>query len=56
MLICFGMTFGWCVYGAGPGAPEYFNTVIEIGKGSKVKYELDKASGLIKVTMHAINP
>ena len=23
--------------------------VIEIGKGSKVKYELDKASGLIKV-------
>ena len=25
--------------------------VVEIGKGSKVKYELDKASGLIKVTL-----
>eukprot|EP00244_Chara_vulgaris_P007272 TRINITY_DN2732_c0_g1_i1.p1 TRINITY_DN2732_c0_g1~~TRINITY_DN2732_c0_g1_i1.p1 ORF type:complete len:235 (+),score=49.20 TRINITY_DN2732_c0_g1_i1:98-706(+) len=33
----------------GPGAPTYFNVVIEIGKGSKVKYELDKRSGLIKV-------
>lgn len=27
----------------------YFLQVIEIGKGSKVKYELDKKSGLIKV-------
>lgn len=25
--------------------------VVEIGKGSKVKYELDKASGLIKVCL-----
>ncbi|XP_075491738.1 soluble inorganic pyrophosphatase 4-like isoform X2 [Primulina tabacum] len=33
----------------GPGAPATFNCVIEIGKGSKVKYELDKNSGLIKV-------
>ncbi|XP_027360459.1 soluble inorganic pyrophosphatase PPA1-like isoform X2 [Abrus precatorius] len=33
----------------GPGAPSVFNCVVEIGKGSKVKYELDKASGLIKV-------
>ncbi|CAA2960335.1 soluble inorganic pyrophosphatase-like [Olea europaea subsp. europaea] len=33
----------------GPGAPAIFNCVIEIGKGGKVKYELDKASGLIKV-------
>jgi len=33
----------------GPEAPAIFNTVIEIGKGSKVKYELDKKSGLIKV-------
>ncbi|XP_035831622.1 soluble inorganic pyrophosphatase 1 isoform X3 [Helianthus annuus] len=32
----------------GPGAPSVFNCVVEIGKGSKVKYELDKASGLIK--------
>ncbi|KAJ6821631.1 soluble inorganic pyrophosphatase-like [Iris pallida] len=33
----------------GPGAPLVFNCVVEISKGSKVKYELDKASGLIKV-------
>ncbi|XP_035814652.1 soluble inorganic pyrophosphatase-like isoform X1 [Zea mays] len=33
----------------GPGAPEFFNCVVEIPRGSKVKYELDKASGLIKV-------
>ncbi|PWA75599.1 inorganic pyrophosphatase [Artemisia annua] len=26
----------------GPGAPTFFNYVIEISKGSKVKYELDK--------------
>ncbi|CAA7046246.1 unnamed protein product [Microthlaspi erraticum] len=33
----------------GPGAPVIFNCVVEIGKGSKVKYELDKTTGLIKV-------
>ncbi|KAK3224152.1 hypothetical protein Dsin_011177 [Dipteronia sinensis] len=33
----------------GPGAPAVFNCVVEIGKGSKVKYELDKNTGLIKV-------
>ncbi|KAK9284512.1 hypothetical protein L1049_023686 [Liquidambar formosana] len=33
----------------GPGAPAVFNCVVEIGKGSKVKYELDKITGLIKV-------
>jgi inorganic pyrophosphatase len=33
----------------GPDAPAVFNCVVEIGKGSKVKYELDKKSGLIKV-------
>lgn len=33
----------------GPGAPAIFNCVVEISKGSKVKYELDKASGLIKI-------
>ncbi|XP_059643011.1 soluble inorganic pyrophosphatase 1-like isoform X2 [Cornus florida] len=32
----------------GPGAPQIFNCVIEISKGSKVKYELDKKTGLIK--------
>ncbi|XP_042030402.1 soluble inorganic pyrophosphatase 4-like isoform X3 [Salvia splendens] len=35
----------------GPGAPAVFNCVIEIGKGSKVKYELDKTSGLIKSSL-----
>ncbi|KAL2653364.1 hypothetical protein R1flu_021492 [Riccia fluitans] len=33
----------------GPDAPSIFNMVVEIGKGGKVKYELDKKSGLIKV-------
>ncbi|XP_044504232.1 soluble inorganic pyrophosphatase 1-like isoform X1 [Mangifera indica] len=33
----------------GSGAPQIFNCVIEIAKGSKVKYELDKKTGLIKV-------
>ncbi|OIW01647.1 hypothetical protein TanjilG_18218 [Lupinus angustifolius] len=33
----------------GPEAPKIFNCVIEIGKGSKVKYELDKKTGLIMV-------
>ncbi|KAH8488914.1 hypothetical protein H0E87_024516, partial [Populus deltoides] len=32
-----------------PGAPHIFNVVVEITKGSKVKYELDKKTGLIKV-------
>ncbi|KAE8657862.1 Soluble inorganic pyrophosphatase [Hibiscus syriacus] len=30
-----------------PGAPVTFNCLIEIGKGSKVKYELEKNTGLI---------
>ncbi|GLJ53998.1 hypothetical protein SUGI_1155060 [Cryptomeria japonica] len=33
----------------GPGAPAVFNCVVEISKGSKVKYELDKKIGLIKL-------
>ncbi|KAL2336294.1 hypothetical protein Fmac_010740 [Flemingia macrophylla] len=33
----------------GPDAPNIFNCVVEITKGSKVKYELDKKTGLIKV-------
>uniref|UniRef100_A0A6N2KJQ1 inorganic diphosphatase n=1 Tax=Salix viminalis TaxID=40686 RepID=A0A6N2KJQ1_SALVM len=32
----------------GPEAPKIFNCVIEISKGGKVKYELDKKTGLIK--------
>ncbi|GAB2226898.1 hypothetical protein Droror1_Dr00008695, partial [Drosera rotundifolia] len=33
----------------GPGAPKVFNCVIEIPRGGKVKYELDRKTGLIKV-------
>ncbi|KAM7263531.1 hypothetical protein ACFE04_001214 [Oxalis oulophora] len=33
----------------GPDAPKIFNCVVEISKGGKVKYELDKKTGLIKV-------
>ncbi|KAK6935631.1 Inorganic pyrophosphatase [Dillenia turbinata] len=33
----------------GSEAPAIFNCVVEITKGSKVKYELDKKTGLIKV-------
>ncbi|KAJ0983965.1 hypothetical protein J5N97_002321 [Dioscorea zingiberensis] len=33
----------------GSDAPAVFNCVVEIGKGSKVKYELDKKTGLIMV-------
>jgi inorganic pyrophosphatase len=33
----------------GPEAPKEFQAVIEIPKGSKVKYELDKENGLIRV-------
>lgn len=33
----------------GPEAPNEFQAIIEIPKGSKVKYELDKENGLIRV-------
>eukprot|EP00002_Diphylleia_rotans_P019606 TRINITY_DN3787_c0_g1_i1.p1 TRINITY_DN3787_c0_g1~~TRINITY_DN3787_c0_g1_i1.p1 ORF type:complete len:189 (-),score=44.81 TRINITY_DN3787_c0_g1_i1:135-701(-) len=33
----------------GPDTPKVFNAVVEIPKGSKVKYELDKKSGMIRV-------
>lgn len=33
----------------GPHAPREFTAVVEIPKGSKVKYELDKATGLLRV-------
>nr|GMC59889.1 soluble inorganic pyrophosphatase isoform X2 [Ipomoea batatas]GMD64946.1 soluble inorganic pyrophosphatase isoform X2 [Ipomoea batatas] len=33
----------------GPDAPKVFNCMVEVGRGCKVKYELDKSSGLIKV-------
>jgi inorganic pyrophosphatase len=33
----------------GPQAPRIVNAVIEIPKGSRAKYEIDKASGLLKL-------
>ena len=30
-------------------SPDHFYAVIEIGKGSKIKYELDKETGYIKM-------
>ena len=33
----------------GSNAPEILTAIIEVPKGSKIKYELDKLSGLIKV-------
>ncbi len=32
-----------------PGTPEEINTIIEIGRGSNNKYEIDKETGLIKL-------
>lgn len=43
------MAHPWHDLDIGKDAPTKFNTVIEIPKGSKVKYELDKATGLLKV-------
>lgn len=39
----------WHEVEIGEDAPDIVNAVIEIPKGSKLKYELDKKSGLIKV-------
>ena len=36
-------------YRSGDEAPEEFTALIEIPKGSRVKYELDKETGLLKV-------
>ncbi len=39
----------WHDLSIGDEAPSLFNAVIEIPRGSKVKYELDKATGLLYV-------
>lgn len=39
----------WHEVDIGADAPKFVNAVIEIPKGSKAKYELDKKSGLIKM-------
>jgi inorganic pyrophosphatase len=43
------MTHAWHDVQIGNKLPEEFPAVIEIPKGSKVKYELDKETGLIRV-------
>lgn len=39
----------WHCVSAGDNAPQVVNAIIEITKGSKGKYELDKESGLLKL-------
>jgi inorganic pyrophosphatase len=43
------MTHAWHDVIPGKNLPLQFTTVIEIPKGSSVKYELDKATGLLKL-------
>ncbi len=43
------MSHPWHDVPIGPDAPDEFNALIEIPKGSKVKYELDKETGLLLV-------
>jgi inorganic pyrophosphatase len=43
------MIHPWHDVTPGEGIPQDFNAIIEIPFGSSVKYELDKASGLIKL-------
>ncbi len=43
------MPHPWHDVPTGDDAPNEFNALIEIPKGSKVKYELDKDTGLLKV-------
>ena len=43
------MAHPWHDVPVGENAPAEFTAVVEIGKGSKVKYELDKATGLLRV-------
>lgn len=39
----------WHQVSIGPGAPELVTGIIEIPKGSRAKYELDKESGLLRL-------
>ena len=43
------MTHPWHGLDPGPDAPAEFLAVIEIPKGNKVKYEVDKVSGMLRV-------
>jgi inorganic pyrophosphatase len=39
----------WQFVEIGGEAPQIVNAIVEIPKGSKAKYEIDKKSGLIKM-------
>lgn len=43
------MAHAWHDINIGPDAPERFQALIEIPKGSRVKYELDKDTGFLRV-------
>lgn len=43
------MAHPWHDIPLGDEAPDLFNAVVEIPQGSKVKYELDKTTGLLRV-------
>ena len=43
------MAHPWHDVGVGTDAPDVFNAIIEIPQGSKVKYELDKETGMLRV-------
>jgi inorganic pyrophosphatase len=43
------MAHPWHDVSIGDDAPNEFNVVIEVSKGSKVKYEIDKETGLLEV-------
>jgi len=43
------MTHPWHDVPIGEDAPDEFSVVIEVSKGSKVKYEIDKDTGLLQV-------
>ena len=43
------MTHPWHDVPIGEDAPDEFSVLIEVSKGSKVKYELDKDTGLLEV-------
>ena len=43
------MTHAWHEVSPGSHVPEIINTVVEIPQGCKVKYELDKETGLLRV-------
>ena len=43
------MKHPWHSVSRGTDAPRIITAVIEVPRGSKVKYELDKASGLLRV-------